>query len=114
MTYEQFEKIFNMLIEQRDIGESFLNKLPYSISPAFFDNELVESLHITIDKLCESLFDPNLLQDINYFLYDYEFGWHFSVNYKEYNLKTTDDILEYFKEQYFSSPDDMPKDDTGC
>lgn len=115
MTYQEFEEIFKMLITERDKRDEFLNQLPTTISAAFFDNEMVNSLHKTIDKLCEKLFTPNLLQDVEYFLYDYEFGWKFSVNYKEYEFNSTDDILAYFKEQYFTDiPDDMPKDDTGC
>ena len=102
MTYQEFEEIFKMLITERDKRDEFLNQLPSSISAAFFDNEMVNSLHKTIDKLCEKLFTPNLLQDVEYFLYDYEFGWKFSVNYKEYAFKTIDDILAYFKEEYFT------------
>jgi hypothetical protein len=115
MTYEDFEEVFKMLVEERDKRDEFLNKLPMSINSAFFDNEMVDSLYKTINKLLEKLFTPNLLKDVEYFLYDYEFGWHFSVNYKEYKFETTDDILAYFKEQYFTDvSNDMPQDDTGC
>lgn len=113
MTYQDFEEIFKMLIEERDNRNKFLDKLPTSINSAFFDNEMVESLHRTIDKLCVKLFTPNLLQDVEYFLYDYEFGWHFCVNSKEYQFYSTDDILAYFKEQYFTEPDDT-LEDSGC
>lgn len=117
MTYKEFEEIYKVLLENNQTYHEFVDQLPTSISSAFFDNEMVESFHKTIEKLCDKLFVAGtaLCADVNYFLYDYKMGWRFIENYKEYNFKTNDDILEYFKERYFTEPDDISvKSDTGC
>ena len=102
MTYEEFVPLYEMLIVEKQTQEEFLNALPTSISDAFFDNELVESLEKQKSYLVEALVkDEDLLEVIYYFLYEHHCVI-ISADGTRNEYLHLDDKLAYFKEQFFS------------
>ena len=99
MTYEEFEPLFTMLVEEKEKLDDFIDGLPHSISAAFFANEYVESLERQISALLETLFeDKDLLEDV----YNLMYGAFFRNSDENPVLETLHDKLVYFKTNYFT------------
>lgn len=99
MTYEEFEPIFTMLVEEKQKLDDFIDGLPPSISAAFFANEYVESLERQVSFLLEALFeDKEMLESV----YNIMYGAFFGISDENPVLVTLEDKLAYIKKIYFS------------
>lgn len=99
MTYEEFEPLFLMLVEQKETQDEFISCLPASIAGSFFSNEYIESLERQIDFLLDALFkDKDLLEDV----YNLMYGAFFGISDENPVLETIHDKLTYLKTNYFS------------
>lgn len=99
MTYEQFEPLFIMLVEEKEKLDDFIDGLPPSISAAFFANEYVESLERQVSFLLEALFeDKEMLESV----YNVLYGAFFGISDEDPVLETLHDKLAYFKTNYFT------------
>jgi hypothetical protein len=104
MTYEKFEQIFSFLYNQNKAQNAWVDKLPYDISSAFFDNEYVNSLILSKEILLDNLFEDQFLRyDIDYILYN-EARYIISgdIEYKFEGSDELEEFLKYFKEVYFT------------
>jgi len=102
MKFADFEKLFTLLIEQKNIRYDFIDALPESISGAFFDNEYITCLEKENDALLRLLFKDALFYDILYFVYEdapHVIRVLLPVE-KQYTIYSLDEMLEYFKTQY--------------
>lgn len=99
MKYSEFENLFTQLRVNLATREEWLDSLPRSIRDSYFDNEFVDSLYSDTDLLLKSLFKGPLLDDIEYFL---TIGTEYNIIKEgvEYEIKTVEDMLKYFKEGY--------------
>lgn len=102
MNYDQFVEVFTTLYTETAIQNEFIASLPRSINEAFFDNEYTHSMSKEKQMLMKNLFEKPLVEEINYFLYDFHWGFKIVVGEKEYKPSNFDEILLYFKEQYYA------------
>lgn len=102
MTFTEFNKLFRILYTEKQNRSEFIASIPRCICAAFFDNDYANSLEETLSTVLHTIFPSPILSDINYFLYEFEFGYEVHTEDKEYRITSLDDILIYFKEQYFA------------
>lgn len=105
MDVEQFKTTIEFLYEQKQKRDAWIDKLPSDISSAFFDNEHVDSLHNEISFLLKMLFKPELLEEIEYFLYEWyphhdEFKTITTQSGKTYTINSLDDFVSYVEQEY--------------
>lgn len=101
MKFDKFKELFKGMRSQKEVRDKFIDSIPSSIRVAFFDNEITNSLYKEIEVLSEELFGEELLDDINYFLYDSPVhGWNIIRDNKEYYIKNEKGMLKYFKQVY--------------
>ena len=95
MTYDEFEPLFVMLVEEKKTQDRFFEHLPFSIAKAFCANEYTDSLERQVSFLLDALIiDNELIEDVNTFLFGFELS---GVVIPE----TLEGKLAYFKEKYF-------------
>jgi len=108
MNYETVAEIFTFLYEQGRIRDKWLDSCPLSVQCAFYDNEYVNSLQDVNTFLIQQVFvnDQRIQQDIEYFLYECRKGGKIitanGVGYVFTPDNLLQEVLEYFKEVYFS------------
>ena len=107
MTFEKFKKLFSMMMEEKDSRSKFYDMLPSSISAAFFDNELVYSYEKELNMLIHLAFGDDIRYDVEYFLYEWKPGCHVISEKKEYVIDTMEEVLEYFREEYFDAENNI-------
>lgn len=106
MNVEQFKNTIEFLYEQKQKRDAWIDKIPSDISSAFFDNEHVDSLHKEISFLLKVLFKPELLEEIEWFLYEWSHTHHdafkiiTTASNKTYTINSIDDFVSYVEQEY--------------
>ena len=100
MKFKVFEGLFKLIKGQKEVRYKFIDSIPSSIRVVFFDNEITKSLYKEIGVLSEELFGEELLDDINYFLYECSSNCNIVKDNKEYYIKNEGDMVNYFKQAY--------------
>jgi hypothetical protein len=67
------EEIFRKLVERNNVRKEYLDKIPSDISPALFDNELVNSYGMDVDMLTNFVFG-DASESVYWFLYEWKPG----------------------------------------
>jgi pyruvate-formate lyase-activating enzyme len=103
MSYGQFVEIFTALYNETAVQNAFVDSLPSTIKEAFIDNEYTNSLAREKRLLLKHLFAQPIFEVIDYFLYDFKFGYKVIVDDVEYKPSNFDEILNFFKEVYYAN-----------
>ncbi len=103
MTYEDFAPLFTILYNGWKAQDAFIQSVPPSIREAFFDNEYVGALESQQNALMTQAFkDKDMLEMVDYFLYEFKFGYKISGKGQDWDIQNFDQILNYFNYVYFS------------
>ena len=100
------QKFKNLIIELKKYDESanaWLDSIPREINSVFFDNPYVDSLQHTKELLLASLFDKPLIDEVEWFLYEWSENKDESlrtITYPDgskYVINNVDDFVQYLK-----------------
>lgn len=72
MNRNQFKPLLEELQHQYQRGDAWLDTIPGDINQVFFDNTFVDSLQKSNTTLMKALFDKTLLQEVEWFLYEWQ------------------------------------------
>lgn len=103
MNFDNFKSIFTVLYNETAKQNAFIDSLPRSINMAFCDNEYTESMATEKRVLLKHLFSKPIVDDIDYFIYEFKLGYKVVVNNVEYSPKNLEEILNYFKEIHYAN-----------
>jgi len=103
MNFDTFKLIFTVLYNETSKQNDFIDSLPSSINMAFCDNPYTDSMATEKRLLLKHLFSKPILDDIDYFIYEFKLGYKVIVNEVVYSPKNLEETLNYFKEIYFAN-----------
>jgi hypothetical protein len=72
MNKNKFKDLIEKLMHYDKVADDWMDKVPSEINSAFFDNPFVDALQHTKDLLLIALFDKPLLDEVNWFLYEWK------------------------------------------
>jgi hypothetical protein len=72
MNRNKFRPLIEELQSQYQRGDAWIDTVPLEINSVFFDNTYVNSLNSSNTTLMRALFEGALLQEVEWFLYE----WH--------------------------------------
>lgn len=72
MKLEKFKEILSRIHSYTNEGKVWMDSVPLEISPVFYDNPYTESLSRISNILLETIFEPDLLEEMNWFLYEWD------------------------------------------
>jgi hypothetical protein len=102
MNFEKFANLFTEIYTQTKTSEKFLDSVPSSIRGVFAYNQHVNAYYAIQNLLIKEVFPEKMLYDIEYFLFDFDFGFQiFDSNGNEYFICDLNGILEYFYMEHF-------------
>jgi hypothetical protein len=72
MNHIKFKRLLTGLLKEKSKGDQWLDSVPGEVNSVFFDNPYVDSLQRSNTLLLQSLFEDTLLQEVEWFLYEWE------------------------------------------
>ena len=101
MTEQQLEKLlstfFDIIKREKEVDNAFINYMKV-IAPDSYAPILEDSLITTYLKWVE-IFNPEIAYILSYYAWDYDTNWLVEINWKEYILKTKEDLFNYITKE---------------
>jgi hypothetical protein len=101
MNKNEFKSLIKRLVKEYHLGDTWLDTIPRDINSVFFDNPYVDSLHRTNTLLMQALFDDALLQEVQWFIYEWsddkpaELRTITFPNGSKFVINNVDDFVDY-------------------
>ena len=98
MDRNKFKKLVGSIKDNYDKGNAWLDTIPREVNSVFFDNPFVDSLHRMNTLYINSLFDGALLQEVEWFLYEWDADKnevYRTITYPEGKKFVIDDIDDF-------------------
>ena len=94
-------KLIELRLKHKDIREKYLNNIPTDISVVVFDNTYTNSMSMELEGILELFVHPALLEELDWFLYDYVPGTDITLSTGQvYTINTTEDFIKYLSDNY--------------
>jgi len=71
MNEQKFKELLTTLKDLNKKGDEWLDKVPSEINSVFFDNTYCDNLRRSTDALIHYIFDETLVQELDWFLYEW-------------------------------------------
>lgn len=96
MKASELKKYLTKLQSHKEVGDKWLDTVPREIQAVYFDNPYVDNLYSMFDVTMQLAFGK-LYEDVRWFLYDWSAkNGRITMNDgTEYNIKSTDDYIDY-------------------
>jgi len=107
INYDTFVEVVSTLYENRKKQKRYLDDLRKieggsGICEFVFENTYIELESKSNDLLMKAFFG-NLVDDVYWFLYDWEKGFTITVNNRQFVINSIDDYFKYADEVYFTT-----------
>jgi hypothetical protein len=103
MYIDDFREIIVELTESMKFRDEYLGNLreiDYNLSDIFYDNKYYNSLACDNDFLINKLFGPELIDHVNWFLYEWKEGYMIEDKGIQYYINNIDDFVEATEQIY--------------
>jgi cobalamin-dependent methionine synthase I len=87
-------ELFKQLVLENTARQEYIDRLPYDISAAFFDNQYVNSLSRTEELLIEKVFEDRAYA-VYWFLYEWKPGMEVGMQNVKKKIDTVDQYIEW-------------------
>ncbi len=80
-------------------SDDWLSTLNPEIAPAFFDNTYVNNTRFEFEAALK-LTTGDLYDDISWFLFEWQPGFHITIDDKKYEINNVDDYFNYLETEH--------------
>jgi hypothetical protein len=101
MSRNEFKKLMQQLMDLRTRGDEWIDKVPGEVVSVFFENPYVDAALRSNTVLMEALFDKTMLQEVEWFLYEWrpdareELRTITYPNGSTFTINTLNDFVDY-------------------
>lgn len=91
----ELRQLLETILKFRNEGAEWVESLNSDIRPAFYENKYVNSILMEIDVLLKLAVGDKLIDDVEWFLYEWKPGFTIQVDDQTYEINNLNDFMHY-------------------
>ena len=100
MDFDTFKYIADTAIEEYQVRQEWIDKIPKDIVQAFFENEYVDSLDRERSIYFEEALGSDLKEELEWYLYECKFGDRITKGNITWTINSREDFYSFIRDEY--------------